>query len=250
MANVVISTSPIRAAYNRVRRLMTAENAGTEFIINQKTLRIEQLLTASKNQYTFDLYENRGSDRELEIKLNRNDLFFLTHIGLCLTKQDATTTPAKYGNYPLFTHPDPNYFLGDDSTNPTENLALECVYNGRLTIKTEPVERLVDYHTQMFRYVPERNYTIAAGSQTDDEFPQWGPDIESRGFVELHPNIILDGQENNEVRLTLGSGNTELIAGAVNGSGSAVDTRNVAVLLLHGFVVVNGAQKVGRWTAN
>jgi len=249
MGNIIVSNDKDRAAYSRIRELMQNENPGVEFIINQDTLRLEQVLSASKSSYTFDMYETRGSDRPAEKKLNRNHLFFLTHLALCLTKQDTTTTPKRYANYPLFTNPDPNFFLGNDSTNMEEWQALETIFGGKLTIKTSPVVRLEDFLATNFRYVPERNYQVDYGNQVNSEYPQYGPGLEEKGFFSLTPNIIIDGQENNTITLTLGEGDTTLIAGGLSSAGASVNTSNVLVVLMHGFVVVNGAQKVGRWTA-
>jgi hypothetical protein len=244
---VIISLDQERAAFNRIKELMQQENPGVEFIINQKTLRLENELTPAKSSYVFDMYETRGADRPGEEKLNRNHLFFLTHAAVCLTKQDKTTSPRRFGNYPLFTNPDPNFFVGDDSTNMLEYQALETIFGGKLTVKTSPVVRLEDFLNTNFRYVPERNYTV--NSSGNDEYPQYGPTMEEKGFFRLTPQIIIDGQENNTVEVSLGEGDTALIAGGIDAAGDAVDTTNVLVVLLHGFIVVNGAQKVGRWTA-
>ena len=242
MSNIIFSPDMTRADYNRV-----LEKVGSNFIINQKTLRLEHELNPSINSYRFELSENKGSDRPLEIKLNKNDTFFLTHLALGIVRQDTSTTPKQYANFPIFTYPDSNYFTGDDTSNPEEFRALEALYNGLLSVKTSPTERLRDFATNMFKYVPERGYLVAAGSQTEDEYPQYGANLEEKGFFKLTPNIILNGQENNSFDLTLGSGNTALIDGHVNASNAAVNTRNVVVLQMHGFEVVNGATAASRW---
>lgn len=246
MNDIIFSTSEQRAAYSRVREFLRM-NAGTDdFIINPNTLVLEEELKAGKSTYRFDLYQQSGADRKLAKKLNRNDVFFVTGIGLCIRKQDAVT--GIYANYPLFTYPDSNYFVGDNAgANLKEYLALECMYNGLLTLKTSPVDRVSDVPTHNFRYVPERGYLIAAGNQVNDEFPQYGPDDRGRGLFSIHPNVILDGQENNEIILELGSGDTANIAGGIDGSNNPVDTTNVAVVLLQGFLIDNAAQKAGRW---
>lgn len=244
---VHVSTDVQRAQYIRVQEMMNRFNPGTEFIINQATLRMEQLLTASKNKYLFDLYENPGSDRPLERKLNRNDLFVITDIALVLTKYNPTTLD--YANYRLHTFPDPNYFSGA-AAGVNEWESLWPVYNGLVTITTKPVERLANFLTSNLLYIPEKQTLLVADPQLNDEPAMWGDRHSQRGFFKLDPNIILDGQENNAVELTLGAGQTTQIAGAVDNAGDAVQTRNVACFMIHGFEVKNGAQKVNRWTAN
>lgn len=239
----VISTDPNRAAYSRVQQIIYERTGRTDFIINPKLLRIEQVLSAGRNQYTFDLYRNPGSDRPLEEKLNRNDMFFLTGLALGIAKQDETTTPKKYGNFPVFFHPDANYFVGANGAI-FENEALECLYNGKLSISTKPVERQTDLLTNVFRHVPERGYTKFAAPQTRDEWPQ---NKLSDVMVKMEPIVIIDGKQDNAVKIELGSGNTDLIAGAVNAANAAVNTRNLAVIFMEGFIVVNAAQAADLW---
>lgn len=247
MNPIVFTPDPERATYRRVEELMKANNGDTPFIINRSALRIEQVLSASRNKYSFDLYENSASDRPLERKLNRNNLFIIDSIALLLAKYDPTA--GDYGNYRLHTFPDPNYFVGlAGGVNEWESLW--PIYNGLITVVTKPVERLSDFHTSNLLYIPEKQTFLVSNDQVNDEPAQFGETHAKRGFFSLQPNIILDGQENNTIELTLGTGQTTLIAGGVSNAGAAIDTRNVAVIMLLGFEVQNGAQKVGRWTAN
>lgn len=244
---IVFVPDPERATYRRVEELMKKFNPQTDFIINRKSLRIEQPLLASRNKYSFDLYENSASDRPLEIKLNRNNLFIIDHIALLVAKYDPTA--GNYGNYRLHTFPDPNFFTGlVAGVNEWESLW--PVYNGKATITTKPVERLIDFATSNLLYIPEKQTYLVADPQLNDEPAMFGPTHQQRGFFSLQPNIILDGQENNTIELTLGTGQTTQIAGGFDNAGAAVDTRNVAVFMLLGYEVQNGAQKVNRWTAN
>lgn len=238
----ILSPEIARADYNRVNNIVSGN-----FTINQKALRLESLLDPNTSNYTLNLGESIGSDRPLEMKLNRNNAFFLTHICLCITRQDASVTPAQYGNYPLFTYPDPNYFNGDDTVNVPENQALELLYNGKLTLNTSPTDRLVDFATNIYRYVPERGYVEAGVLNTFEEFPQYGPSLEERGFFKHVPNIIFDGQDNNQLKLNLGAGNKAVIDGHVNSANVAVNTRNVLVIQLFGFEVINGAKSAKMW---
>lgn len=246
---VYVSTNEERAIYSRIQKLVEQETGQTDLQINQKTLRLEQALSAAKNQYSFDIRQNKGSDRPQEVKLNPNDLFFITHLAICLTKQDETTTPKRYGNDPLFTFPDPQFFVGNDGANLEEFQALELVYNGLISIKTSPVERFIDFPTFHFRYVPERGIQKQAAPQINDEPAQYGPTLDKRGFFALTPNLILDGYDNNTLALTLGEGDKTVIAGGIDSANGAVNTSNVLVILLHGFSVLNGARKLSRFAA-
>lgn len=237
-APFIVSTSEQRGAYGRICNWFPANGMGhaDNFIITEASLRVEQLLATNKNQYEFDLYEGSSqSDRPTEIKLNRNDLFFATHIALGITKQNATLTPAWYGNYPVFTHPDPNYFVV--AGTPAEYQALETIYNGTLKFTTGSVDRLGQISTALFKYVPEAQYQIASGDQVNDEYPQYGPTMEARGFHRITPNLVIDGGQTNKFSVNLGAGNISTIDGAT----ANVNTRNVLVLQVYGFRAVNAA---------
>ena len=243
--SLYFTPSTQRANYSRFRDLLLRES-GDEFIINEKTLRLESALSANRSNYNLDLFENRGSDRPLEEKLNRNDLFFLTHIAMGIAKQD--TTAGHYANYPIYYHGDQNVFVGNDGGGDPDSLEWFCVealFNSKMTIKTSPVERLKDFLTLNFRYVPEN-----VANSTSKTAGQFGPTMEGRGFYAVNPNIIIDGYDNNTIELTLGTGGYTKIAGGINASNVAVDTSNVLVFLLHGFVAINGARKVGQYTGN
>lgn len=238
----IFSPEVERADYNRVKKTV-----GSNFVINAKALRLEAALDPNKSSYTLDMAENVGADRPLEIKLNRNDAFFITHSALGIVRQNEVASPKQYGNFPLFTYPDPNYFNGDDTVNLLEYQALECLFNGKVTLNTSPTDRLVDFATNQYKYIPERGYMEAGVLNTNEEIPQYGPSLGERGFFKHVPNIIFDGQDNNRVKIDLGAGDKAMIDGHVDSANAAVDTRNVLVFMLFGFVVINGAKSAKMW---
>lgn len=240
--SVHFSTDIERANYDRVVEFMRRRNPSTNFIINQSSLLIEKVLVDNQSNYEFDLYENKTSDRNLEVKLNRNDLFFATHIGLSIRQQDAVA--GNYANYPLFTYPDQQVFLGVPASGLAEYQCLEALYAGLITIVTSPVKRLENFPTFHLRYVPEQQEDT-----TNNFVAGYGATNERRGLFPLSPMIILDGYENNTVELEVGEGDLATLAGGIDAMAGSLDTSNIAVIIIHGFKVLNGSQKVGRWTA-
>ncbi|MBX2927015.1 MAG: hypothetical protein KF852_04205 [Saprospiraceae bacterium] len=232
----LITASPLRALASRVR-----DKVGTNYIVEWTTLMVNLVLSTTNNQYNFDLYKVPGADHPMDNKLDRNDGFYVSHLGLVLTKQDITTTPAQYANNPEFTAPDQNFFVGVASSWP-EFRSLLTVYNGKLTIQTGNAERIKELPTNNFYCSPNRPYLLNGADP--DNFPEFGPNLDQRGFYELPELMGLSGQENNTAQLTLGPGNTAIIDGSVNAAGSAVTTRNVVRLKLQGFKIVNGARAV------
>ncbi len=242
---IEIGSNYMRSVHSRMLEALPPLQNG-EFIISERTLRLEAELIQGKNTYEIPVVENKGSDRPLERKLNRNDGFVLSHIGFALTKQDTTKTPQEYGNFPLFTNPDPNYFVGLAGGD-SEASAIETPYNGDLSLKVNNTEIIQEFAVLHTRYVPERGYTRVAAPQIAAEYPQYGPGMEERGFYPYSISSILNGQDNNIVKINLGAGNTSLIAGGVDESGAALDTRNVIVIFLHGYEIAEAAQAGLRW---
>lgn len=240
-----ILLSPQRAVYERA---LAITGGNPDFLIQEKTLILEQPLVPGRNQYSFDLFQNTSSDRPAEMKLNRNDMFLVAAMALTLTKQVSATDPST-GNEDTYTFPDPNFFVGAPAsgTTPKEYRALATVYNGFTSIKTSPVERVRDFSNLHFRFVPERGTQKQATPQINDEPAQWGPYNEMRGFYQIVPNVVIDGNENNTIDLILGKGDTTLIDGSVTSAGAAATTRNVVRYLVNGFVIINGAKAQLKW---
>lgn len=239
---IVFTPSEKRAEYNRFKAFLNMVAAGVDFIITPHYIRLEQVLSATKSKYTFNFYENQGSDRAQEIKLNRNDLFMLTHGCLALVKQDAVA--GNYGNYVPKSFADPNYFSGL-SGGVNEFESLNTVYNGKLNFLTKPVQRIEGLSTVPFMHIPESQTVLVTATQINDEPAQFNL---SDAMVEIQPNLILSGQENHQVELELGVGQTTLIAGGFDNSGVALDTSNVVVFFAVGFKAVNAATAASRWS--
>ena len=249
--NTVVNLGGEYTKFCRVQNQLAASGYGdpNKYIIQPKTLRLEQLLSTQKEQYEFNLYETPDAGRPQEIKLSRNDMFAISKIGIGVYKQNTANDPAEYANTPIWTYPDTNFFTGSvGGTGMQEALCLYLVWRGKLSLFTDPVQRIKDFSTMHCEYIPERPYTEAAFvGYTNEVFPQWGPTDAERGFYELGPMPVLYGQQKNRITLTLGNGNKTAIDGAVDSAGDAVDTRNVLCVFLQGFNVENAAEAAGLW---
>lgn len=216
-AGPLVSTDPMRAAYGRfVQYLenMGKVTSGGAPIITQTDLRLEAKIESSKNNYTLDLKEGTSStDRPLENKLNNNDIFMVTAIGIGIYKTNDTVYE------PLFTFPDLNYFSAAG-----EAAALESIYNGKLSLTTDSLKRIKNLLLHHMRFVPPTQY-----DGTDKIMPGYGAMIEERGYLRTNPNIIIDGSKTNTLEVAIGSGDHSAIEGAAGKD-------NILTVLLHGFV--------------
>lgn len=195
-----------------------------DYIYSPHLLRLESLIT-TRTEYRFDLYEQAGSDAETEIKLKRNDAFFLSHIGLALY-QNTERSQAD-----LKTWPDPFTFATAGAA-----AELEQIYNGRLIFNTQPVQRISPISCQLFKYNPGRiqdadppAVTAALGG------PVWGPTLEQKGFLYVEPSVILGGQDDNYIDL-------EIPGPSFN---NAANDDTYIVVQLFGFKVDQGARELG-----
>lgn len=220
------------------------------FIVQPYTIILEQELKNDRSNYVFSLKQNGNSDRPLEVKLSRNDLFLLTAVRLAVAKEDTTTDPKQYANYPGFTYPEYQYFVGNNdnrATQITEGDSLQVLWNGLMSIKTTNTDRIKDYSTTNFLYSPERAYADDGATPPIPTFPQQGVLDGDKGYQPIMPQPMLDGQQDNSVILTLGEGDYSKIAGGENAAGTAIDTRNVVKVFLKGFIAVNAAQPGNKW---
>ena len=234
--------------YQALREMMISEGVDPDkFVIQQQQLRVHARLVNNTTSYTFDLKYGNITNYPLDVLLGQNDRFFAYGVGLQIFKEDTVASPAQYGNTPRFTFPDPNYFVGNDSTNPKEFAALYTLYNGTMDMKADVLTYIQKMSTERFLYVPERTTQKQASPQVNDEYPEYGTSMERRGIYYLGYQIPLSGQKENRATLNLGSGNTAVIAGNVNSAGNAVDTRNVVCFCLEGFLVVNAAAPIQKF---
>lgn len=213
----------------RVFEHLSANNPGrdvfSDFIVQPYVIRLEQQVTA-RTEYRFDLYEVQAGQNPSERRLNRNDAFFMSHMALCLLLEDTTAlSPVPISNSVLHTFPDPAVFAGAG-----EAVALEAFYNALLTVKTDPIERITDLDTNVFRYLPLFDQPLA-----------WGPSLEERGYFELAGEVIFDGAQNNTLQLSLNSDAD--ISAAVG----IANQETWVIVLLFGNLVLQGARKVGQY---
>lgn len=223
-----METDPTRGRYERVLEVMQATGAG-DFLVYPKLLRLENALNPARQNYTFNLYEDAPNFRASEIRLNRNDAFVCNAIGLALYKPSAE---GEEGQAPLFTWPNTEVFA-----TAGEAEALNQLYNGTLTIRTGPVDRLKDFHTSLLKYNP--NDRLIAATATATGGPIWGATNAQRGLYEWEPGIIFDGSDDNKVFLNAGPGDF---------SDSVPDGEtNIVVVHMLGYLIEGGKGYLGRW---
>jgi len=228
----------LRGAFERTKAVFP------KFVISRQVLRVEELLTAQKSSYSFQLKQgNSSTDGPLENLLNDSDAFVLTHIAIGIKKQDLTLTPPQLGNFQVYNYPPIATFVGVPAGQATEWQSLMCIWNGKLSFRTGSLERIKPTDTNEYLFAPAGADQVATVISSRRAFGD-----QSQGWVEQQATLLLDGSQNNEFNLQLGSGDLTGIAGQYTAAGATTATsRNVVVLSALGLCVANGAESAKRF---
>jgi hypothetical protein len=186
------------------------------WIVTPGFLRIEQAISNGKPVYKFSCQKDSNSDSVTEVKLDRNDKFKVSHIGLFLMKRLSTLT----GIEVLQTYPNPTA-IPDDSTN-FLSAHLESFYNGSISIQVGQTVYIEKMDTRRFRCI-EENVESASITKSSGR--------ENSGFVELTPQFELDGDGKTIISLEAPVHASAKVANTVT------NTTNYLVLMVRGFLI-------------
>jgi len=242
-----MDTSRLRNTYERVQSIFPGS------VISTQVLRSERALQSNRSEYTFQLKQgNTSTDGPLENLLADTDAFVLLGLSIGIIKYDPSKTPAWVGTYQLFTAPDPQYFVGTSSGKPEEWEALLALYTGKLSFRTGSLERVRPTDTSDFLTVPQTQVVKQASPLINDGLSQFGGwDMESRGYMEQQPCMLLDGTQQNQFSLLLGPGDYTTIDGSWVAAGTqTATTRNKVVLRAFGLLIANGAEPAKKFASS
>jgi len=229
---------------NRVYNAMQSLGLGADWMkdVQPIDLKLEALIDPSKNVLSFQTRKGtNNTDLSDEIRVDTNDLVFITHLAVAIRKIDKSTTPFSFANTPAYFYPDSNAFPGTKSGNAAEAAALETVYGGKLGLKTGNLTIFDEVAMQRFRKLPDNPYAVAtttpAANAVHASF-----DL-AKVYEDLAQIFCLYGSQNYEFQLTYGTGDRTIADGSYNAAGSAIaatGTRNEVVIFAQGFKVVGG----------
>lgn len=196
--------------------------------IRPQTLLLFGKLDPSKETYYFDAAAQSTSVCPIENRLKESSLFFANLFGMGILKAPTITvatvvteTPA---GAPILHYPDKTVFptAGSASTL-SEAQALEMVFHGRLTFKTDQKVRLDEMACEVFRSAPD----LQSGAAAHPSQPLT--------LIDLSTSFFMWGNRKNIFTLQLPStgGDRTNIKGA--------SSQNYAVIAIGGFEVVNAA---------
>jgi len=203
-----------------------------DYLSNYTALMLKVPLVNNRSAYRLNIFPDASTLQPNEIRLNRNDVFAVTDIGLFISQFNPTS--GNHGNYPLVSFPDPGIFLGVPGSGLREWECLESLYNGQLFLKQQSVDRTTTIPTNFMRFVPERAFTTSGSTPTQGN-------VEDSLF-ELERMVILSGQDDNTIELSAAN-NADLgaLQGGITAAGAAAATRNMLTIFLGGVLYRNMA---------
>lgn len=164
-------------------------------IISPDFLRIEQELKNTTGSYAFPIDTTSGQN-VMERKLDRNDIFVITELGIFLISEADVTT----GVGVLQTYPNKIVFPAASGFNPDH---LEAIYNGKISLKIQSKVNIEGMSMQHFRVVPE---TQQSAANNKSEYS-----VEKSAY-QLGALISLKGTMNVEVKVEFNTFNAMQIA--------------------------------------
>jgi len=202
--------------------------------IQQGYIRLEKVLTQSSTSENFTLGEGRsnGNKRPLENFLSQSDNFVPVYMRIGVQKENYVDL-GNNGNVPLYTYPDLSVFTNAGIAPAlSEAEALEGIWSGNLSIKSNTYEVVNKMSLERFRRVPQTQVgTVANKTQASS-----GEIFE--GFVKLPIVPIFEGKKRNEFNFSYAQG-----ADATNiGYTDSEEDRNILVFTLWGFLVRNASE--------
>jgi len=185
-------------------------------------LRLEQEIVNSKNSFSFVTYSgDAASVYPTERRLDRNDAFIATEVGLFITRQDTANgkTNAELCSYVNLTK-----FAAAAGFVPAD---LNAIFNGSLSIEINRVKKMVAFDNYRFFETP---FTQQTGVSNYDS-----KQGKKSGFVKLTPQIVLDGAGTNDLTVNFPAYN------GWAGASVTAGTQHRLVLYLRGLLVTGGS---------
>jgi hypothetical protein len=208
-----------RAILNRIRETV-AQKGITPEKVSPSFLRVAVLMDPAKSQYIFVVKKDVGSSLVHDRKLDPNDSFVITDLGIKLLAE----TPANPGTGILQTYPNVQVFPA--VAGEVTHAHLNIFYNGSIEVKVNDVVYAPAIKTEGMLVV--RTTQQSSATTFSERFLK-------DGTVELNPDITLNGSVKNEIALTVPT-----FAGLQIQHATAA-TRNYVVLDCLGFLIRGGS---------
>jgi hypothetical protein len=171
-------------------------------VLTQSYLRSEVALSTSVANYHLPILVNdtqNGASRVNEKRLNLQDIFITTEIGVFIGVGTSTSTKAQ-----LYSYPD-----GVKFTAATDD-DLWSIYNGYLNLSVNNQNVLPAWDVLRHYYAPQTQGGVGVTAQTI--FPVNQIDFSEQTYYPVEPNIVLNGAANLNFQLTANGAPATILA--------------------------------------
>lgn len=171
-------------------------------VLTQSYLRSEVALSTAVANYHLPILVNdtqNGASRVNEKRLNLQDIFITTEIGVFIGVGAGTSTKAQ-----LYSYPD-----GVKFTAATDD-DLWSIYNGYLNLSVNNQNVLPAWDVLRHYYAPQTQAGVGVTAQTI--FPVNQIDFSEQTYYPVEPNIVLNGAANLNFQLTANGAPATILA--------------------------------------
>jgi len=210
--STIIYPERLRAILNET----VAQNPGKT--VTQGYIRVEQLISNGKTNYTFPVTKDSNSDSATERKLDRNDKFKMTHVGMFLVKKDSTLPSLEVDQ----TYPNIQVFPDESTT--FYGAHLEVFYKGNFQIRIGQTLYVEALDTARFRVVGNTQQSSASTKSSVNPYD---------GYTELTPQITLDGDGKSQIQLSVPANSNLKVAN------TTTNMSNYVVFAARGFLITD-----------
>jgi hypothetical protein len=215
-----------RLVFENARELAAQQGYNlNQAICTQSYIRSEIAMSTGTANYSVPILinaqaQNGQNQRVLENRLQLQDLFYVSELYIGWTVATAQDVDGK-----LYTYPNPT-----GAGSAAKALALNTLYNGRLSIQMNNRNVLPNWDINRHYYVPQTqqntNFNVASPTApavySIDEL-----DLSENAFVPVEPGWVLNGAANIQANL--------LLPGAI----STIPTNGAIVCIFRGILIQN-----------
>jgi len=182
----------IKSKYNRIGK--------NSVRLTQSSLFLTKDIDATKSTYDFDVLENQTQTLQAdEIRLNINDEFIITHMGIYLYGTWQVGSEANKGRQLLTYAP-----IELDKTA----LLVKDLYAGQIKVAVNNIVYMEKWDTRKHEVIPSKEYqnfipTVVATGITAFPAAQPSNNFESAAMIKLEPMLTLSGAKKNDITLRL-----------------------------------------------
>jgi len=233
-----------RIDYSKIKKEYIKNGKGN-IRLTQSTLTLIQDINNTKTQYNFPVLENDNATgiKTEEIRLNQNDEFIVTSIGVyVLGKSTANNVP--FGGYVYSTH-SPTYHVS------TSNV-IQPLYDGYLRIGVNNINYLDKFDLRKFENVEKTQWNNQGDvNLTGATLPSI--ELKSDNMFEISPNLTLSGAKKNAIDIIIPTAINSYQLSLVNNAGvtqrflfNAIGLEIRGILCQNGAVFQGTAPRMGR----